>query len=168
MATLQPVLRSFTLADSEQVLAHLKVSAVATYSERFAAYVSDHVRQPPDPVFRLGGPDAKMIVAVVADQVIGTVSFVANEQTSSICNIDVLPAWQRQGLGTRLLAAALLELPSDRNVVLYAMRSSTQAVAFYEKNGFERFEEKDFELGGETIPSVGLILPAARVRSASM
>jgi ribosomal protein S18 acetylase RimI-like enzyme len=162
--TLHPraILRPFTLADMDKTLEHLDQTATATYSENFARFCSENARQPPDPATCLGGPSAKMIIADAGGAIIGSVVYRDGEDddASFICSMYVSPTWQRQGLGSRLLAAALQDMPADRNVMLYAMKSSVQAINFYEKSGFTIILEHDFEFAGEIFPSFGMILYA--------
>ena len=157
-----PVLRPYVNADLAQTLDHLDQTAAATYSQNFAQYCAENARQPPDPATSLGGPGAKMIVAEAAGEIIGSVVYLPGEDTdaSQICSMYVNPGLQRQGLGARLLEAALADLPSDRNVMLYAMKSSTPAIKFYEKHGFKPVVEHDFEFADEVFPSLGMILYA--------
>ena len=154
------VLRPYVNADLAKTLDHLDQTASATYSQNFAHYCAENARQPPDPATSLGGPGARMIVAEADGQIIGSVVYLPGEDTdaSSICSMYVSPGLQRQGLGARLLAVALADLPGDRNVMLYAMKSSTPAIKFYEKYGFKPILEHDFEFAGEVFPSLGMIL----------
>ena len=161
-------LRPYVAADLAKTLDHLDQTAVATYSQNFADYCAENARQPPDPATSLGGPAARMIVAEAGGEIIGSVVYAPGEDTdaSSICSMYVSPGLQRQGLGARLLAAALVDLPGDRNVMLYAMKSSTPAINFYEKHGFKPIVERNFEFAGEVFPSLGMILFAPFERTA--
>jgi ribosomal protein S18 acetylase RimI-like enzyme len=156
---LQPTLRAFTPADLERTLRHLEATATATYSENFARESNREVRQSSDPATQLGGPGAKMIIADLDGEIVGSVTYKAGEDddASFIGSMYVSPAWQRQGLGQRLLIAALADMPRERNVVLYAMKSSHSALCFYEKNGFTPIGETDFEAYGDVHPSLCLI-----------
>lgn len=160
-----PTLRPFAPADVEKTLDHLDQTASATYSENFARFCSENARQPPDPATCLGGPTARMIIAEAANEIVGSVVYKPGEDddASTICSMYVSPALQRQGLGSQLLAAALAELPPERNVMLWAMKARAQAISFYKKNGFTPIAEYDFEFAGELFPSLGMILYAPLV-----
>jgi ribosomal protein S18 acetylase RimI-like enzyme len=156
----QPTLRPFASTDLDRTLNHLELTGTATYSENFARQSNIDMRAADDPATQLGGPGARMIVAEHDHDIVGSVTYtpgIAADDASFIGSMYVSPTWQRQGLGQRLLIAALAEMPPDRNVVLYAMKTSHSALCFYEKNGFTPIGETDFEAYGEVHPSLCMI-----------
>ena len=78
-------------------------------------------------------------------------------------HIDILPSHQRQGFGRQLITALLEQLKSEgcRGVYLGVGRENIGAIAFYERNGFSRYDklEQDGELGrkGGTIVMTKLL-----------
>jgi ribosomal protein S18 acetylase RimI-like enzyme len=154
-----PALRDYRPSDRARLLAHFDVTWRATYEPAFAAWSLNHVSAPPDPVTRLSGENGRMLVAEAAGEIVGSAGRLFVEQVSYVTAMYIRPDWQRQGVGAALLSATLRRLPQDRNVVVYAMTSSAWALAFYESAGFERFEERDLDVGFVTpFPSVGLFL----------
>jgi ribosomal protein S18 acetylase RimI-like enzyme len=63
-----------------------------------------------------------------------------------IVELHVRPAYQRSGIGSRLLAQLLTRQPHDR-ALLSTQRSSRKARAFYAKNEWEELAEVDFGAG---------------------
>lgn len=73
----------------------------------------------------------EVLVAEVSGSVVGYVSYTGCE----LSNMYVLPAYQRQGIGSELLAAVLQRTPPD--VELWVFEANADAIRFYERNGFE-------------------------------
>jgi ribosomal protein S18 acetylase RimI-like enzyme len=63
-----------------------------------------------------------------------------------IVELHVRPAYQRAGIGSRLLAQLLTRQAHDR-ALLSTQRSSRKARSFYAKNGWTELAEVDFGLG---------------------
>lgn len=63
-----------------------------------------------------------------------------------IVELHVRPAYQRSGIGSRLLAQLLSRQPHDR-ALLSTQRSSRKARGFYAKNGWRELAEVDFGVG---------------------
>ena len=63
-----------------------------------------------------------------------------------IVELHVRPAYQRGGIGSRLLAQ-LLSLQRHDRALLSTQRSSRKARGFYAKNGWRELAEVDFGLG---------------------
>jgi ribosomal protein S18 acetylase RimI-like enzyme len=63
-----------------------------------------------------------------------------------VVELHVRPAYQRQGLGSRLLAGLLARQPHDR-ALLSTQAGSRQARAFYAKNGWLELGPVDFGAG---------------------
>jgi ribosomal protein S18 acetylase RimI-like enzyme len=119
----------------------------------------DNAAALPDPVNRMCGHDGRMIVADINGEIVGCAGYRPTRQVSYVTAMYIRPDRQRQGLGSDMLAKILRRLPVDRNVVVYAKASSTWAVAFYEKQGFKRFEQVELDLGnGTSSPCIGLFL----------
>jgi len=63
-----------------------------------------------------------------------------------IVELHVRPAYQRSGIGSRLLAQLLTRQPHDR-ALLSTQRSSRKARGFYAKNDWQELAEVDFGTG---------------------
>jgi ribosomal protein S18 acetylase RimI-like enzyme len=63
-----------------------------------------------------------------------------------IVELHVRPAYQRSGIGSRLLAQLLTRQPHDR-ALLSTQRSSRKARGFYAKNDWQELAEVDFGVG---------------------
>jgi ribosomal protein S18 acetylase RimI-like enzyme len=63
-----------------------------------------------------------------------------------IVELHVRPAYQRAGIGSRLLAQLLTRQPYDR-ALLSTQRSSRKARGFYAKNGWTELADVDFGAG---------------------
>ena len=159
----KPVLRDYAATDRDRLLAHFSVTWSATHEPEFVKWSLCNAAAPPDPVNRMSGDDGRMIVADLHGDIIGSAGYRSADQVSYIMGMYIHPDWQRQGLGAEMLVEALRHLPVDRNVLVYAMASSTWAVAFYEKQGFKRFEQSDPEFGNGHFPCIGLFLHHSRL-----
>ncbi|MGH6992339.1 MAG: GNAT family N-acetyltransferase, partial [Caulobacteraceae bacterium] len=73
-------------------------------------------------------------------------------RADSIEQLHVLPRFQRQGLGTALLAKARTASP-DR-LTLFTFQANTRARAFYERHGFRAVDFNDGERNEEKTPDV--------------
>jgi len=76
-----------------------------------------------------------------------------------VVELHVRPAYQRAGLGSRLLAQLLTRQPHDR-ALLSTQRSSRQARGFYAKNGWRELAEVDFGSGYPPYLVLGRLLRA--------
>jgi ribosomal protein S18 acetylase RimI-like enzyme len=76
-----------------------------------------------------------------------------------VVELHVLPAWQRCGIGTALLARLLALQPYDR-VLLSTQAGSRQARSFYAKNGWTELAPVDFGAGYPPYLVLGRYLPA--------
>ena len=82
-----------------------------------------------------------------------------------VVELHVLPARQRQGVGSALLAQLLTRQPHDR-AVLSTQAASRKARTFYAKNGWSELTSVEFGPGYPTYVVLGknLVSPAARTR----
>lgn len=71
-----------------------------------------------------------------ADRLAGVVGIQERADVSLIRHLYVHPAFQRQGIGTRLLEEAL-ERSASETVLVGTWKAAEWAVAFYERRGFE-------------------------------
>ncbi len=61
--------------------------------------------------------------------------------TVALSRLYILPAYQRVGLGSRLLRATLAPFPGAKVVSLEVAPENTAAIAFYERHGFTQVAE---------------------------
>jgi GNAT superfamily N-acetyltransferase len=71
--------------------------------------------------------------------------------TPKIHRLYVLPAHQRHGVGTALLAALLAECPNARSVCLEVQADNQNGLNFWLRRGFQETGVKDESVVGETI-----------------
>jgi GNAT superfamily N-acetyltransferase len=79
-------------------------------------------------------PAGRTTVAVAGDSVIGMLAVSTGTDGSWIDQLYLLPGWIGRGVGRRLLALALRELPLP--VRLYTFQCNERARRFYEGRGF--------------------------------
>ena len=77
----------------------------------------------------------QVLVAEVEGSVVGYASFEGNQ----LSNLYVLPAYQRRGIGSELLAEALREMPPG--VELWVFKDNYDAIRFYQRHGFSTVRE---------------------------
>lgn len=86
---------------------------------------------------QIGEPGASFLVAEHAGRLIGHA--LAREPQPGVLFLSrlyVLPAWQRRGVGARLLGAALERHPGAAVVRLNVGAENGKGVAFYRRHGF--------------------------------
>ena len=91
-------------------------------------------------------PCAKVLVAVCGERVIGYLDFMITFDSSTIDRLAVFSEFRRQGIATALLKK-MVEILSEQEdhvdfITLEVRKSNEKAIAFYERNGFERITEK--------------------------
>ena len=86
---------------------------------------------------QIGSPDASFLVAEHSGRLIGH-AFARMPQpgTLFLSRLYVLPAWQRQGLGTRMVGAVLEQYPGAARMRLNVEAENLKGVAFYRRHGF--------------------------------
>ena len=101
------------------------------------------------------------LVVEAAGQVVGHISYGPARDADAagaaeIRALYVLPGEWRQGLGSRLFAAACAALIRQgyKRVYLWVLRDNQSARRFYEKQGMAETGERDFALAGETLCEV--------------
>ena len=94
-----------------------------------------------------------MLVGLTDDgRIVATACFREAERVSYISGMYVRPTTQRRGLGSRMLEAAIAELPAPKPVVLFAQKHRSGVVAFYERHGFEPVGEFTDDFLGTPMP----------------
>eukprot|EP00644_Phytophthora_capsici_P015859 jgi/Phyca11/10388/fgenesh1_pm.PHYCAscaffold_49_\ len=79
-----------------------------------------------------------LVLAVQAAAVHGYILFRRNGVEGHVDRIAVAQNHRRQGVGRRLLQAAIATLQTNRSLVLEADTVNVGAIALYESQGFER------------------------------
>jgi ribosomal protein S18 acetylase RimI-like enzyme len=97
-------------------------------------------------------PAGRTTVAVVDGAIVGFMSVAAGRDGSWITHLYLHPAWIGRGIGTRLLARALRELPAP--IRLYAFQENERARTFYERRGFKVVKLTDGSGNEEKCPDV--------------
>jgi len=70
--------------------------------------------------------------------------------TGEISAVYILKSHQKQGIGKQLMDACYKELSNYNHIILWVLKTNTNAIAFYQKEGFIRDNiEKPFH--GQTI-----------------
>lgn len=120
--------RNFRPSDADAILAIAQDSPQAAHWSR-------------DDYIQLGAePGALALVLEIAGELAG---FLVGRQVSDqaeVFNLAVHHATRRQGAGSALVVAALLEFGSRgaKSVYLEVRESNTGAIAFYERHGFSK------------------------------
>ncbi len=87
------------------------------------------------------------LVADIAGIIVGLVVVLpeANGE-AEMKRLFVDPGWFRQGIGTKLVAAAIA-LARDRRATVMNVSANPQALGFYEAKGFRKVGERETQLG---------------------
>ncbi len=107
-----------------------------------------------------------VLVAVIGAQLTGFVQFGAADQTNSrlagveIRRLYVLPDLQNQGIGSRLLGAALMHplVRASRQVVLGVWHTNVAAQRFYVRFGFVQVGERPYITAEGSVSGADLLL----------
>ncbi len=95
---------------------------------------------------QIGSPDALFLVAEHSGRLVGhAYALIPQPDVLFLSRLYVLPAWQRRGVGTRMLGAVLERYPGTARMRLNVEAGNGKGVAFYLRHGFtvvgERAEE---------------------------
>jgi ribosomal protein S18 acetylase RimI-like enzyme len=174
LAPANVTLRPATLADAASI-ARVHIDARrAAYAHFFpAAYLARLTIDEVAPIWveRLAEPEARSLVAEVDRRVIGQIRFGPAERVEGageVLQLHIDPAFWRQSIGSRLMAAAIEGLTEAgyRDAVLNVYRDNERGRRFYESLGWrpDGFEV-DAERGGSLILQVRYRrdFPSARI-----
>jgi ribosomal protein S18 acetylase RimI-like enzyme len=75
----------------------------------------------------------------------------AEDNALMLYRLYVHPDFQRQGIGGKLVEAALLEFPAAKLMRLEVEAENKKGIAFYLKNGFKEIARKDEAVEGEVL-----------------
>lgn len=103
-------------------------------------------------------PNAYTLVAKKDEKVVGFVSALKEEDENIIESMHILPEFQRQGIGTKLLKSALDWLGNEKRIVIDVVSYNKNAQRLYERFGFIVIEGKKSEdivlLNGKRITKI--------------
>lgn len=76
--------------------------------------------------------------------------------SAEIYGLYLLPAYYRQGLGTRLMAEAAQQLRAmkHKSLCLWVIEKNNRAVSFYKERGGERIGKHDIEIGPSRVREI--------------
>jgi ribosomal protein S18 acetylase RimI-like enzyme len=141
------VLRRATAADAAEI-SHLYLESFrAALPDICLAHTDDQVR---DWIREQLIPEEEVWAAVVAEPPL-VVGFMALDG-GQVDHLYVRTGWQRQGIGSRLLALARDRQPGG--LELYTFQANAPARAFYERHGFVVVDLNDGERNEEHEPDV--------------
>jgi ribosomal protein S18 acetylase RimI-like enzyme len=90
-----------------------------------------------------------LYVAVAQGEVIGFAQFIMRDKgRGELTRIYVLPEWQRQGVGSRLLREGLTTLSTHgvEEVFVHVEKGNAKGIRFYERSEFHQVREFSIEL----------------------
>jgi ribosomal protein S18 acetylase RimI-like enzyme len=86
---------------------------------------------------QLHQPDSCFLVGTMSGgTIVATSLAMLKHRTVNVSRLYILPSHQRQGLGTRLLAATLAAFTGAKHIALEVAAGNTSAIAFYARHGF--------------------------------
>jgi ribosomal protein S18 acetylase RimI-like enzyme len=97
----------------------------------------------------IGRSESWFYVAAVQGEVIGFAQFMMREGgRGELTRIYILPEWQRQGVGSRLLREGLAALSTHgaEEVFVHVEKANARGIRFYERRGFHQVRELSVEL----------------------
>lgn len=104
---------------------------------------------------RIDEPGSLFYVAETAGELAGFAQIIlAPDGVARMTRIYVLPARQRAGIGTLLLESGLRELHAAgaTRLQLDVEKGNEKGIRFYERHGFSRQGEREYDLFGQRIP----------------
>ncbi len=98
---------------------------------------------------QINDPDVLFLVVRDEDKVVAMVNTNKLEgENLNIQRLHILPEYQRQGIGSKLVKEVIDRYPSAKKLGLEVERGNKQAINFYHKLGFEEAGIKDFDMQG--------------------
>jgi ribosomal protein S18 acetylase RimI-like enzyme len=104
-------------------------------------------------------PSGRVTVAVNDDQIVAVLAISEDDGASWIDQLYVLPGYENQGFGSRLLRIAHESL--KRPIRLFTFQQNTGAKRFYERHGYKVVALSDGQSNEEKCPDVLYELSAA-------
>lgn len=117
----------------------LHVATMRDYVEAIWGWDEDWQREH---FYKIVQPAAHQIIVVDGEDV-GTISIGQHDDAIYINNIEILPDWQNQGIGTYIITTILEDARSDGFPVALQVLKNNPAIRFYERLGFEMSDETE-------------------------
>jgi GNAT superfamily N-acetyltransferase len=134
------IVRRGTDADLEPVRALLRETWHATYDALIGRAkvieLTGRWHAPAALAAQLAATDTAFLVAARADALVGHACATLRAPTLMLGRLYVRPGCQRQGIGRRLLAAAIAAFPDATAIAASVEVANRQALAFYDAEGF--------------------------------
>jgi ribosomal protein S18 acetylase RimI-like enzyme len=92
----------------------------------------------------------------VSSEIVGMITAHSQGELLLITRLYVLPTYQRQGIGTRLMDESFRAFPRTRRVQLDVEEENPKGRAFYKKLGFNEIRVKIDDLAGTKLNSIVL------------
>jgi ribosomal protein S18 acetylase RimI-like enzyme len=86
--------------------------------------------------------------------VVGVITAHSHGELLVVARLYVVPEFQRQGIGERLMRESCRAFPQSRRVRLHVEEQNPKGRAFYRKLGFWEVEVKTDEIGGIKLESI--------------
>jgi GNAT superfamily N-acetyltransferase len=112
----------------------------------------------------LDNPTGKLWVAEADGQLVAFAAGTTGEYEHWLRKLYVAPAWQRRGLGARLLAVALDWFGSGKDTIANVASYDQSSIEFFHRYGFV---ERELRPSDETVLPNGKILPEVVMRRPS-
>lgn len=105
----------------------------------------------------MGRSESWFYVAAVGEQVIGFAQFMTREnQRGELTRVYVLPEWQQQGVGGRLLKQGLdaLSTHGAEEAFVHVEKDNARGTGFYERSGFHPVRAFSLELPEQNLEMI--------------
>ena len=110
----------------------------------------------------MGRSESWFYIAAAGEGVIGFAQFMMREdRRGELTRIYVLPEWQRQGIGSRLLKEGLEALSTHgaEEVFVHVEKDNTKGIGFYERRGFHQVQAFSLEFPEQNLDMLEYVLP---------
>jgi len=86
--------------------------------------------------------------------IVGMITAHSDGELLIVARLYVLPAFQRQGIGERLMRESCRAFPQSRRIRLHVEEQNPKGRAFYRKLGFREVEVRTDEIAGTRLNSI--------------
>lgn len=99
-------------------------------------------------------PDADDFVIIVDSENAGRLQLDINENRIKVINISLLPAFQKIGVGSKIMKDILTEADNKKKPVYLEVDKVNPAFHLYKKLGFEVYNEEEIRYSMKYLPGV--------------